>query len=677
MKDENNLNPFSNGIDSNTTLGVFDAQPSVTPEAVTPVESPVQGAVNVEAAPVDNSATVATTIESAPVESTQTVATTIESTPVESTQTVAPTFGAAPVESTPAVAPTFETAPVDSTQTVAPTFETAPVDSTPAVAPTVETVSVENTVQPVIENAAPVAGAVTETITSEPMVSNNQTVASNQIAQDLVQPTVENTTLPTESDNKKKSPVKLIVILVGILAVLAVGFFCVSNFVLVNGKTIVKTSFVKTFDYLLSSIEKVEKNTLVIDPSKDKMGVSGNISFSSNYKDDSVDLTKLANYKIAYNFASDFSNKTFAFNTSLNKGNETLIDLNTFFKDKLLSLKSSKLSFYTYTMEIDSLPDLEFNQSFNYSDVRALVNKAKNVVVDNINESKITKTSGSRTVGGVTKNYKKISYEFSMNEMYKSIINSYLNDDSAMEILVRLTSSSKDDVKKMLENSLNKANLVEVAYLDVYVDSLFGSFAGLSIRTAANDTSFELDKINNNYQFYFNNFSNGNLKGNYMSDTKTFNVYYAYEDNSFELSIKELSDTKFNVGINITSKGFKANLDMNVDNVVSSDKQSIKLDAKISYTADESTIEFGVNSETNITKDAIVEDGTGIAVKNINDVTLEEQQELTMKFQQIFNNIMMDFIDYSSLYSKEYSSDVMYYNSGDDMSSDISTELSL
>ena len=540
----------------------------------------------------------------------------------------------------------------------------------------VEATPVQNTVEPTVQS--PVQAKVQPQVSVEPTVeltpSDNLSSQTTQVNnQTEVAPSVEpvqsvNTSdaiqspfkeAPEESISfdgpKKKNPaIKIAIAIITILILAVVGFYCYTSFVLVTGKNVVKTSITKVYDSVISSIDKAEKSFLVIDPSKDVVGVSGNINFGSNYKDSNIDLTNLDKYTIKYDSAFDLSKESMFISAILDKEGSDLIDGNILLKNNKLTIGSNKLSLYSYQTDMPSSLDFEFKQSVTLSDIKKLVEKAKVATINGIDEKNITKSNGSRQ----NKNYTKVTYELNIGKISKDIINAYINDSEAIEILSRLTSLSKEDVTKKLKDALEDIGEYDNIFADIYVDNLFGNFVGMTLRNPKSEETFELDNIEGNYQFSMKGDSSYTLKGNYMSDTKTFNIYYSDNTYSVELSIKEVSDSKVNISFNAGYEENKISVNMDLDNVVSGDKQTIKLGAKVKVTVEEEDIDFNVNSETNIVKGAEIKDNSSMFVKRAEEMTQEELYEIQNKASEVLYSIMYDFMPAMSLNQIDYSQDL-------------------
>lgn len=556
--------------------------------------------------------------------------------------------------------------PVSAFDNVTPVVDNSVVNNN------VETAHVQNTVEPTAQEVVQPEVSAEPTIeltpndnlSSEAAVVNNQSEVAPSVepiqsvnTSDAIQSPFKDA--PEESISfdgpKKKNPaIKIIIAVVALIILAVVGFYCYTSFVLVTGKNVVKTSITKVYDSVISSIDKAEKKMLVIDPSKDTVGVSGNINFGSNYKDDSIDLTNLSKYTIKYDSAFDLSKESMFITAILDKEGNDLIDGNILLKNNKLTIGSNKLSLYSYQTSMPSSMNFEFKQSVTLNDVKKLIEKAKVATLNNIDEKSITKASGKRQ----DKNYTKVTYEMNMSKMTKDIINAYINDNEAIEILSRLTTLSKEDVTNKLKDELENLGESKNIYADIYVDNLFGNFIGMTLRNTEGKETIEIDNIDGNYQFSMKGDSSYTFKGNYMSDTKTLNVYYNDDKYSIELSIKEVSDSKINVSFNAGDKNNKLSVDMDIDNVVSENKQTIKLGAKVKVVADDENIDFNVNGETNIVKGAEVKDNSSMFVKDINEMTQEELYDIQNKASEVLYSVMYDFMPAMPLNQIDYSQDL-------------------
>ena len=556
--------------------------------------------------------------------------------------------------------------PVSAFDNVAPVVDNNVVNNNVEVAPVQNTVepTVQSSVQPEVNVEPIVELTPSDNLSSQNTVENNPSEVAPSVepiqsvnTMDTIQSPFKDAPeeiISFDGPKKKNPAIKIAIAIVALLLLAVVGFYCYTSFALVTGKNVVKTSITKVYDSVISSIDKAEKSLLVIDPSKDVLGVSGNINFESNYKDSNIDLTNLDKYTVKYDSAFDLSKESMFLTAILDKSGSDLIDGNILLKNNKLTIGSNKLSLYSYQVDVPDSLDFEFKQSVTLSDIKKLVEKAKAATINNIDEKKITKSTGKRQ----DKNYTKVTYELNIGKISKDIINAYINDNEAIEILARLTTLSNEAVTKKLKDALEDVGVYDNIFADIYVDNLFGNFVGMTLRNPESEETFELDNIGGNYQFAMKGDSSYTLKGNYMSDTKTFNV--SFNDNSYsvELSVKEVSDSKVNISFNAGYKENKISVNMDLDNVISGNKQTIKLGAKVKVTVEEEDIDFNVNSETNIVKGAEIKDNSSVFVKSAQEMTQEELYEIQNKASEVLNSVMYDFMPAMSLNQIDYSQDL-------------------
>ena len=556
--------------------------------------------------------------------------------------------------------------PVSAFDNVAPVVDNNVVNNNVEVAPVQNTVepTVQSSVQPEVNVEPIVELTPSDNLSSQNTVDNNPSEVAPSVepiqsvnTMDTIQSPFKDAPeeiISFDGPKKKNPAIKIAIAIVALLLLAVVGFYCYTSFALVTGKNVVKTSITKVYDSVISSIDKAEKSLLVIDPSKDVLGVSGNINFESNYKDSNIDLTNLDKYTVKYDSAFDLSKESMFLTAILDKSGSDLIDGNILLKNNKLTIGSNKLSLYSYQVDVPDSLDFEFKQSVTLSDIKKLVEKAKAATINNIDEKKITKSTGKRQ----DKNYTKVTYELNIGKISKDIINAYINDNEAIEILARLTTLSNEAVTKKLKDALEDVGVYDNIFADIYVDNLFGNFVGMTLRNPESEETFELDNIGGNYQFAMKGDSSYTLKGNYMSDTKTFNV--SFNDNSYsvELSVKEVSDSKVNISFNAGYKENKISVNMDLDNVISGNKQTIKLGAKVKVTVEEEDIDFNVNSETNIVKGAEIKDNSSVFVKSAQEMTQEELYEIQNKASEVLNSVMYDFMPAMSLNQIDYSQDL-------------------
>ena len=565
---------------------------------------------------------------------------------------------------------------LNTTETVAPSMsvqpqmfaEPTPVNETPVEPTSVEPVN-STPVAPVEAAPVEVAPVVQESVAPTINVAPTSEVAPAIEPAPVATPTFEQVSPEMTGEVKKKNKTPLIIgVVVAVLAICALAYFVVTNFFLVTGKNVVKTSMTKVYDYMLASVDKAEKKTLPIDFSKDSVGFKGDISFSSNFKYQTIDLSNLEKYKITYDTVVDLSKQEFSLEAALGKEGKELIDGAAYLKNKILSLASSKLSIYSYTIEAPEPIDFDFSKSFGYADVKLIINKAKKISIDNINESNITKTTENRSVSGVSKSYTKVTYKVDTNEYSKQILTGFKDDNEVLDALARITGQTVDKVKEFIENELKdlsddkqtfKAENNEATF-NIFVDGA-GKFVALDA-VFDGDNKLEVEKANGNYSFKGFDGDKEIFHGNYLEETKTLNYYGESSAYKYEVSVKEVSDTKTNIAINfVYAEDYKLSFNVDLENVVNNNSQTFNVNAKITYTyAEEDPYEFGVKSNMEITKGATVKEDSNMFTRPADNMTEEELEQISNKLQEIYMEIISDFMSYDSMYPTYDDYDYMF-----------------
>ena len=97
---------------------------------------------------------------------------------------------------------------------------------------------------------------------------------------------------PILDQQKKGNNTVIIIAAVAVVAILAcLGLLLPS--LLMNKKQLVSHEIGVVFKEARKSLDKLDKNSLKYNLDSDVVGITGNVSFDSDYKDSDIDLTKL------------------------------------------------------------------------------------------------------------------------------------------------------------------------------------------------------------------------------------------------------------------------------------------------------------------------------------------------------------------------------------------------
>ena len=137
---------------------------------------------------------------------------------------------------------------------------------------------------------------------------------------------------PILDQQKKGNNNVVIIAAVAVVAILAcLGLLLPS--LLMNKKQLVSHEIGVVFKEARKSLDKLDKNSLKYNLDSDVVGITGNVSFDSDYKDSDIDLTKLKNYKISYEGVIDKKNNKASGFLKLD-GSKSIIDVNAMMKGK-------------------------------------------------------------------------------------------------------------------------------------------------------------------------------------------------------------------------------------------------------------------------------------------------------------------------------------------------------
>lgn len=451
MNEQNNINPNAQPIGGQAPVQPVTPQVAVQPQqqaavAPTPV-APVQNPQPVQAAQP-----VAQPVQQ-PVQQPQ-IQSDATQQPIAQPQAVAPVQSPTPVEATPQVA--TQQAPEQPNVGV----------QQPSTVPNIAT---NNSQQPVsqpnvVQQPAPVAQPTPPEAPAAP-VANTSSVPNNGVFGPSVPLTgVNNATdigfvaASTELPKKKKKGPIIVIILVILIALAALGYFVVYPFIM-------KTYFSNPKNVYETSIKNVVKgiSTTTNDLVHNKAIYDIEASFDTNIEE----LKDYTGYSYNINFGVDPVKKTIQEGIAIkNLSSNVEHSYYYYIKDDKAYEKYSSYRGYIYkglvdpeqTKDIFSLFNSEelFDNAnkLNSEDINYITDKFSQLLVDSIDESKLSKEDTSITIDGktikVTNNKYEIDFETLTNTI-NTIIDGILNDDKAIEIIAKSSEVTKDELKKALE----------------------------------------------------------------------------------------------------------------------------------------------------------------------------------------------------------------------------------
>lgn len=537
-----------------------------------------------------------------------------------------------PVQSVP-------TAPVDSpvqptVAPVAPTpVEPTPVASQPMPTPVAPTpVAVEPVQQPVPQPVTPQEVPVPQPVPVETPAVPPMEPPTTPPTNDVV-----NNGNNEETPKKKKS--KLPLIIIAIIALLAILGF-VGFKVLLNDKQVMKLEvklLSKGANTALEAMLKkaeVEDNTAIT-------GYKGELTIDSDYKSpDGLDLSKLKNYKIMYNTATDPVKNQMSARVTLVNQTMSLADVKALVDGDYAYLSLGDM--FAKVIKTDA-SELHLNSNKNSVEnikaAQTLIKKTEPILVNYIDKQEVTKSKEERTINGKTKKYNKVSVEFNLTELEKTVITEYLKDDEAIKALSVIAGQDEKELKETLQKSLEAENTEteDVVTLNTYKTTFSTTAEEMEIifGNTENATRVIIDNLKDKSEYHIFNGESEMYNGTFTDDTITLKDTQGMIDLS--LTVKE-EDFKGSLNINTEATTMKATFtsttkDKTTDTVV-----------KMSMTMGEDKFNVTINNKLEKLDKAEIETLDTTNAVPMEQLTETDMQLFQMAYQQKLNLLLADFM---------------------------------
>lgn len=472
--------------------------------------------------------------------------------------------------------------------------------------------------------------------------NNNQGLVENE------NPIME----PKNNKNKKN----IIIIVIVLFLILGVVLFCT----LTSKEKIFRNNVNNIFTYLSNNLEDMSKKNIIFNTNNKNIGIEGKFNISSNIKNDIYDLTKLSKYEINYNGVLDISNNKASFGVKLNENKNELISLSSYIYDKVMLLKSEKISPNIFKIDLEekfNLEDIELQDTINYENMNIIIEKVNEITINNIDNSKIIKDE----VDSLTR----LSYELDIKKYIKDILNGFKNDKEIMDILKKMYNITEEDLNELeidKENSktlspYNTSNNNQTINIELYLEKFSNKLKKIIIDDKV-DTKLEVIVENNNYKYTLLNNNKKVLDGEYNHNTKSFNMKIEEDDFNLNIDIKKIDNNSSEISI----KGKFSDNTIGINCIVKYESNSEIIQFDINYNNNEKGINnyIKANSEIKITNNAKVKEIDGKNAKNIEDLSYIESKEIEDKLSNIFEKIHDEIVIYDP-YSYIYNND--NYNS--------------
>ena len=537
-----------------------------------------------------------------------------------------------PVQSVP-------TAPVDSPvqPTVAPVAPT-PVEPTP-VAPQ----PMPTPVAPTPVAVEPVQQPVPQPVTPQPMPVPQPVPVETPAVPPMEPPTTPPTNDVVNNGNNEETPKKkkskLPLIIIAIIALLAILGF-VGFKVLLNDKQVMKLEvklLSKGANTALEAMLKkaeVEDNTAIT-------GYKGELTIDSDYKSpDGLDLSKLKNYKIMYNTATDPVKNQMSARVTLVNQTMSLADVKALVDGDYAYLSLGDMFAKVIKTDASELHlNTNKNNVENIKAAQTLIKKTEPILVNYIDKQEITKSKEERTINGKTKKYNKVSAEFNLTELEKTVITEYLKDDEAIKALSVIAGQDEKELKETLQQSLEteSTDTEDIVTLNTYKTTFSTTAEEMEIifGNTENATRVIIDNLKDKSEYHIFNGETEMYNGTFTDDTITVKDTQGMIDLS--LTVKE-EDFKGSFNINTEATTMKATFtsttkDKTTDTVV-----------KMSMTMGEDKFNVTINNKLEKLDKAEIETLDTTNAVPMEQLTETDMQLFQMAYQQKLNLLLADFM---------------------------------
>ena len=301
---------------------------------------------------------------------------------------------------------------------------------------------------------------------------------------------------------KKKSKVPLIITIIVLIILGVVGYFVVYPYVL-------RTFFNDPMNVYTTTIDSAFRgiNTSINEVVHEKAIYDIELSLDSNLEV----LKPYSGYKYGVNFGIDPNKKNlqlgYAIKTPTNleySAYSYIKDNKTYERYSTYRDESGKTGLI-YTGETNSQEVSDLFSSFqglinnydkvNNDDLNYLVDKLSKTISGSIDENKLSKEDASITLNGESLKVTNNKYVLDLDNKrrtVKYVIDTFKDDDKALEIFAKLTDGNKDEIKKALEE-INVDEVItedDTLYISIYTYGNKNTIIGYAITDAKEEVEF-------------------------------------------------------------------------------------------------------------------------------------------------------------------------------------------
>ena len=446
------------------------------------------------------------------------------------------------------------------------------------------------------------------------------------------------------SSNKKNFKLPIIIS----ISVLVVVFLC---FGIVGFVKSMNSPFETAVSNIFSSLSK---NKYL----NGKYKMTSNISY--NIKGEGAEELNKLSFKIESSY--DRNDLKSFFKAAVLKDNNEVADLKAYVDGKKIYLTAKKIIDKVFYLDIEKYINNE-NVKITEDDIEFFVNKIEEALKNAFKNQKMYKESKNITINGKKQSVKDNYYIINSSnykEIEKNMIEVYKNDET-YDRLAKITGENKEDIKKMIESSVDSSNeLNKIASdeldekdsvkLHIYTKGLTNSQIGFSLDISnkeyvsyLSDGDYFLFKVGDDENFAFNAENKDNV-----TDLKfTIIEGNGNMSNVFTGKIKKINDEEYEMDFNIPDT-----ISVNIKCKIESIKEIEKIDT--SNVINIENIDSGLTDEDMKTMETNLE-------KLLEDLGLKELYESSLNSSLVYpDDKSYEGYDYNNDYNYKYNDNGLF-----------------
>lgn len=482
----------------------------------------------------------------------------------------------------------------------------------------------------------------------------NQTSASVQQTEVEVETPVQPEVTPVEQnpveesktesmepiiDTPKKGKGLLIGIVIGVIVLAGLGFLLTKVFL--NSKTIIDQGLKSAFTEARKSLDEINSKSLSYNFEKDSIGIDGTITFTSDYKNSEVDLTKLKDYKLSYNVVADKKNNKASVGFKIDK-DKNIFDINAMMNGKNVFVTLGDMYDKTLTFETEQeLKDLEMS-SITTEDIKLLVSKTETVIREQTKQETVEEKTVTKEIDGKKGKYKQLSYKIDANTYMKKLIEAYQSDDEVVDVLARMSNNTEKEIRETLKeqlDNLKEAEKEEVT-INIYTSGLIPQTKEIEI--AEDNDSIIIDIDNNLYKYKLLEDKKTLASGTYDKDKREFKLNVDEEGLTVDATVTAKSDNKLVGTVNMKEADTELALDFEETTKVKGKTASSTFEATIDFKSGDKKFNLGVTADTNVAIGSKVKDIKEEGAVKSDEISEAEMNALYTKLLEKVGTIMND-----------------------------------